>query len=310
MKCKDQALYLTNKDVDAYFEGDVDCIEMVNESLKLKNNAFLPAKMSMIPFPGSFQTIMPVMIHDLGVSGFKFVTRYADRQPILESSISIYDSNNGNKLAELDGESITNIRTGAVAAHSIELLAIKNYSIIGIMGLGTQARATMKILLPRLTGRIVTIKLLKYKDQHLKFKEFLETLPSYNKEKIKIEYQENIVDTVQGSDVVISAISYTDADICEPEYFKKGCLLVPIHTRGFMGCDIAFDRVFGDDYDHIKGFKYFKQFKNFTETADVITEQKPGRTSNDERIIAYNIGIALHDLYFSYYLLKEHIKVY
>lgn len=300
MSINNEIININSAMVENYFGYDLDYVDLVNESLKLKAQSILPAKSSMVPYPGSFQTVMPVMIHELGISGFKFVTRYANRSPILESTISMYDTHTGKKLAEIDGDYITNIRTGAVAAHSIELLEVKGYSNIGIMGLGAQARATMKVLLPKISNRSTTLKLLKYKDQHILFHEYLKTIPGFNADLTNIQYVDSYIDVVSDSDVIISAISYTDTDVCSEEYFKKGALLVPIHTRGFMGCDTTFDQIFGDDYDHVKGFKYFDQFKSFTEVADIVTGKSVGRKSDQERIIVYNIGIALHDLFFSY----------
>src|SRR5690606_20913748 len=98
------------------------------------------------------------------------------------------------------------------------------------------------------------------------------------------------------SDVIISAVTYFENDICESHFFKKGCLLIPIHTRGFMNCDIDFDKVFVDDVNHIKGFKNFEFFKpKMNEVSAVINNNCEGRSSDDERIIVYNIGIAIHD---------------
>ena len=70
-------------------------------------------------------------------------------------------------------------------------------------------------------------------------------------------------------------------------------------TRGFQNCDLFFDQIFADDVAHVEGFKYFNQFKQFDEFARILLKQNPGRTSDQERILAYNIGIALHDIYFA-----------
>jgi ornithine cyclodeaminase/alanine dehydrogenase-like protein (mu-crystallin family) len=65
---------------------------------------------------------------------------------------------------------------------------------------------------------------------------------------------------------------------------------------GFQNCDLFFDRVIIDDYEHTKKFKYFNEFKNVTELKDV-----PALSDAEKqgRIIAYNVGIALHDVYFA-----------
>ena len=74
--------------------------------------------------------------------------------------------------------------------------------------------------------------------------------------------------------------------------------MVPIHTRGFQNCDLFFDKVFADDYGHVKHFQYFDRFRSFGEVSGVVTNKITGRDNNTQRILVYNIGIAIHDIYF------------
>ena len=75
---------------------------------------------------------------------------------------------------------------------------------------------------------------------------------------------------------------------------------MPIHTRGFKECDLAFDKIICDDEGHVAGFDYYPQFKNrLVEMPDVIANPSLGRTDDSQRILAYNIEIALHDIYFA-----------
>ena len=51
---------------------------------------------------------------------------------------------------------------------------------------------------------------------------------------------------------------------------------------------------------HVLSREYWSyRFKQFDEFARILLKQNPGRTSDQERILAYNIGIALHDIYFA-----------
>lgn len=122
---------------------------------------------------------------------------------------------------------------------------------------------------------------------------------------LSFEYVKNYESLIKGSDVVISAATYFENDIAKEEWFEEGVLLVPIHTRGFGGCDSAFDKVFADDTDHVANFKNFFRFKKFGEVTDVVNGKMPGRETEKERIIAYNIGIALHDIYFALKIYNE-----
>ena len=75
--------------------------------------------------------------------------------------------------------------------------------------------------------------------------------------------------------------------------------MIPIHMRGLQNCDLTFDRVFGDDTEHVKGFKYFSQFKDYNEIGEVLARRDVGRKSDNQRIINYNYGLALHDVLFA-----------
>ena len=68
---------------------------------------------------------------------------------------------------------------------------------------------------------------------------------------------------------------------------------------GFQNCDLFFDKVYGDDTDHVKGFRYFSQFKQYAELEDVLSSRTAGRENDHERILSYNIGLGLHDILFA-----------
>ena len=109
-----------------------------------------------------------------------------------------------------------------------------------------------------------------------------------------------VVDDVEDADVVVSCITDANGLLVEDEsLFKPGVLVVPVHTRGFQNCDTTFDKVFADDTDHVKGFKYFSQFKKFHQIEEVLKGENIGRASDDERILSYNIGLGLHDVLYA-----------
>ena len=114
---------------------------------------------------------------------------------------------------------------------------------------------------------------------------------------------------VAKSDVIVSCITEADGLLCEDNnLYKEGCLVVPVHTRGFQNCDLFFDKVYADDTAHVCGFKYFDKFKQFGEIQDVIDGKIKGRESDKERILSYNIGLGLHDIVYAtkiYDVLKD-----
>lgn len=269
-----------------------DCYQWVSEMIEKKGEAILPPKISMKPFDGVFCNVMPSIVGNAG--GIKVVTRYPDRVPALESFLSLYDVETGEVLALMDATWITAMRTGAVAAHAIIHLAKSDFSTIGMVGLGNTSRAALLVLAEVLKDKKLTINLLRYKGQEI---DFANRFSQY--ENLSFQMVDTAEELVTGADVVVSGVTYAPKDFCSDECYKKGVLVVPIHTLGFTNCDLFFDKVFADDYGHVCNFRYFDRFKSFAEMTDVVTGKVPGRESDDERILAYNIGISVHDVSFA-----------
>lgn len=255
-----------------------------------KKNTILPPKISLSSKDGVFFNTMPCILNEER-GGVKIVNRYPERKPSLDSKLVLLDNETGEFLALMDANWITAMRTGAVAAHSILNLAKRDWSTIGMIGLGNTCRATLLVLASVTGNKKITVKLLKYKQQE---ESFIERFKNFNNiEFICVDEPEHLV---RGSDAVVSCVTYFKDDLCKDEWFDEGVLVVPVHTRGFTNCDLFFDKVFADDYNHVKHFKYFDRFKYFAEVCDVVNGLSVGRENDKERILAYNIGLSIHDI--------------
>ena len=289
---------ITHKEIMDLNISQKECFEWVSDAVKTKSDDLLPAKISMKPIPGVFCNVMPSMVKvgNKMYGGVKMVTRYPERTPSLDSQIILFDAETGKTLSFMDANWITAMRTGSVAAHSIKLFAKTDYKEIGIMGLGNTARSAFLSLLENVVlDKKIKVKLLKYKGQEVLFKE---RFSSYKN--VEFVYVDNSEELVKDSDIILSAATYLPENICDnDELYKEGVLVVPIHTLGFTNCDLFFDKVYADDYNHVKGFKYFDKFKKFAEVSDFVNNKVKGRENDKERILIYNIGISIHDIYFA-----------
>ena len=276
--------------------------EWAKETFLNKENCNLPPKISMKQENHIFINVMPSIIKNINAAGVKVVSRYPERKPSLDSQILLYEANSGKELALLDGNIITAYRTGAVAALAINTLAKKDYKEMAIIGLGNVAYATFNIFL-KTNNKNIKVKLMKYKDTAEKF------IKKYQEYKnIEFEVVDNYKDLITNSDVIISCVTSTDINFGENEWFKEGCLVIPVHTLGFQNCDLFFDKFIVDDISHVENFKYFNKFKETHELSEVLKDQKLGRKNNKERIMAYNIGNSIFDIYFAkkiYDLVKD-----
>ena len=272
-----------------------DCLSWVNDALKLKYKVELPKKTSIKLNNGTmFFNSMPCYIPEINRFAIKQVSRYPDRHPAISGELLLYDSTTGDLLAIMDADWITAIRTGAVATSAINLFKSQSSKTYAFMGLGITARATILCLLESNPNENFLVKLLKYKDQA---DSFIERFKDY--ENVKFEIVNSEEELITNTDVIVSCVTVAEKIIGNDAWFKEGVLVVPVHTRGFQNCDLFFDKVFADDEDHVKEFKHFNKFKSFNETSRVLLEQSEGRTSDKERILSYNIGLALHDTYFA-----------
>lgn len=271
------------------------CYTWVEDLLRRKKDIILPPKTALHLTDEMYYNVMPSVFMSEGFAGVKVIQRHPEAVPALSSQLMLHDLKTGELKAVMDASWITAMRTGAVAVHVIKKLAVPDFEEIGIMGLGNTGRAAMSVLLAMYPERRLKVKVLRYKNQAEEF------IAKYESENPQVQFV--IVDSadeiVSNSDIVISAITFTGEQIADVSLFKPGCLVIPIHLRGFMDCDTEFDKVFCDDYAHVKGFKHFSEFKYLAEMAEVESGEKVGRESNDERIIAYNVGLSMHDVNFA-----------
>lgn len=281
------------------------CIEWVKESFALKGIAQLPAKISLHPQGNDFFNTMPCLLPSpYNYYGVKVVHRIKGATPALGSDLLLYNSRNGELLAMFDADWITTMRTGAVATLAIQTFRKSDATTYGLLGLGNTGRATMLCLLDSEPEVMHNVILLRYKEQA---ESFVERFKDY--QNVAFTICDDVSDLVKQSDVIISCITEAQGLLCDDDTcYRKGCLVIPVHTRGFQNCDLSFDKVYADDTAHVSGFKYFNQFKQFGEIQDVISGKIKGRESDEERILSYNIGLGLHDMVYAskiYDILKD-----
>ncbi len=275
------------------------CVKWAEEGLKLKYKSIMPAKTA-IHMPGSldfFMTMPCLLPQEYGRFGCKNASRFSSSHPSVKSYMMLCDSNNGDFLSLINCDWITSWRTGATAALAIKTFRKSDASVYAFMGLGCAGMASLKCFLDSTSSERKTVKLLRYKNHAEKAIEEL----SAKYPEVNFEISKSTEELIKGSDVIVSAITQAPGLIVEDlGLFKPGVLLVPVHTRGFQNCDKIFDKIFGDDTAQISGFKYFNEFRYFNEFSRVVLDEIPGRDNDEQRIIAYNIGLGLHDIYFAY----------
>lgn len=289
---------IQQQQIDALNISPKECIEWVKQGFLMKDDAQMPAKLSVHPQGEDFMTSMPCLLPKYNgrkYFGLKLVSRIEGQIPMLKSDITLYDAETGQLLAIMDGDWITAMRTGAVAALAARTFQCKDVDTYSMIGLGNIARAVALCLIADNADRHITIRLMRYKDQA---EMFIERFKAYDN--VTFEIIDNPTAFLSEADVVISCVTVaTELLFPDNSLYKKGVTVIPVHVRGFQNCDLFFDKVFGDDTGQIQTWKYFNQFHEYDEIHHVLQGKNPGRTNDDERILSYNYGLALHDIVFA-----------
>ena len=241
--------------------------------------------------------VMPCVLPALNKMGLKVVTRSDKRRKKghdnIDADILLYDYDSCDLLSLMDGSLITTIRTAAIAVHSMLHLA-ERHDAVAMIGLGKIGTWIGKILFDQFKNKSVKVKLFKYKNHA---ERFIEEFKRY--ENVTFEVCETYDQLMKGSDVVFSSVTYVENDFCLPDVFKEGCTVIPVHMRGFMECDKAFDHVITSDLDSIKKFQFYEQIKKLSRLNEVLKGEIKSREKQTDRILVYNLGIALYDIYFA-----------
>lgn len=270
----------------------------IDEALTNKEGFQMPVKTRLSQEDGNYYAIMPCMYEKENLAMTKMIGRHilkeGENRSVMMSDLMLYEADTGVLKALMDGEYITTLRTGAAAAHSAIMYGKKDFETVGLLGLGNIMFACVEVLLSKIKDRNITFKIYKYHNHEIRFMERFK-----NFENVKFELCDTYEDTIGGSDIVISAVTRVTENFVSDEYYKEGCTVIPIMTLGFQNCDLFFDKIYSDDLAQITGFKYYDRFKWKANTTDVLNNRVPGRENNKERILVYNYGLAVHDLFFA-----------
>lgn len=293
---------VTKKDIESLNIPPEQCVDWVRQSFRIKRYCQIPPKISLHPQGRDFINTMPcVLPPEYHMFGCKIVTRVKGQHPALNSELMVVDTLTGKMTALVNADWITAMRTGAVATLAINTFRNSQAKVYSFVGLGVIGHSTLDCFLATNRSNEITVRLKKYKNHAEKT---MERYIAYNN--VKWQVVDTMEELVADSDVVVSCI--TDADgllIEDVSMFKAGVLVLPVHTRGFQNCDRVFDKIFADDEGHVRDFRYFDEFRWFGEIGDVLLGKIEGRTSDEERILSYNIGLGLHDVFFANKILNK-----
>lgn len=114
--------------------------------------AVVPPRLSLdIPDKNATSVVMPAYATGSPYYTVKIVSvNYSNPDkglPLIHGVVQVFDAENGQHIANLDGASITAIRTGAASGLATDLLAKENANVCAVFGTGVQAASHIEAVL-------------------------------------------------------------------------------------------------------------------------------------------------------------------
>lgn len=257
-------------------------------------------------------------VRPLGTAGVKVVGDFVDNHvrglPSELGLVTLFDPATGAPTAIVDAELITSLRTGALTAVGAKYLARPDARVLGHVG----ARGTA-------FWNVVLLDSLFQFDEIRVTSARAESREGFGKQlEQQLGKPVRVVDLVQevveGADVVVEATRLAAPEpILRTAWLADGTFVVPYGTMSAVELDLldAIDKVVVDDWEQCKPGGRFGALREHVdrgllspdnlhaELGEIVAGRKPGRESDDERILFWHRGLASCDVALADLLLRR-----
>ena len=300
-----QLLYLSQDDVTAVGLSMAEIIE----ALEIAFNAKGEGRTEMPPKPGihpgggeNFIHAMPAYIPDLKSAGLKWVSGFPENYkrglPYITGLLILNSVETGLPVSVMDCVWITAMRTGAATALSARYLARPESSVVGMLGCGVQGRtnvAALNVLFP-------LKKIMAYDVDSEATKLYAnEISQDYELEVIPVTTPR---EAVTGCDIVVTAgpiLKKPHATI-QAQWMDEGAFASLVDFDSYWHPEAMREtaKFCTDDTAQLRHYQqggYFQDIPDiYADLGELITAQKPGCETPEERTMTTNLGLAIDDM--------------
>ena len=298
--------YLNADALDGLGLGIGDIVDILEDLFreKAKGELFMPPKIFFHRHGPRFYSAMASAAPALGFAGCKWQsgdpTNPARDLPYIQGLYILTEDETGQMVALMDAKWITGKRTAAASALVARQLAKTDDTQLAILGCGLQGRAHLEAI----KGEVPTLT-------HCRAYDIMpDRQAAYVAEldgrfDVTVTGAESAEAAVRGADIVVTGgpISEKRQPTLAPEWVSPGALLITIDYDSYVtdACIAAMDLVLTDDRGQIEDARKNKgKFPGVTrvdaDNAELIAHGQGRRTHDKQRILAFNLGIALEDV--------------
>jgi ornithine cyclodeaminase/alanine dehydrogenase len=300
-----QLLYLSKADVVSVGLSMAEIIELLETAFfeKGKGRVEMPPKPGIHPGAGdNFIHAMPAYIPALNSAGLKWVSGFPENYkrglPYITGLLVLNDVETGLPLAVMDCTWITGMRTAGATAVAARRLARPDSSTLGILGCGLQGRTNteaLNVLFP--LERVMAYDILP--EAMEKFKVDLST--QFDLEVVPVETPQ---EAVIGCDLVVTAgpiLKVPHATI-QAGWLDEGAFasLVDFDSYWHPAAMKECAKFCTDDIPQLLHYQEVGYFQDippvYADLGELVTGEKSGRQSAEERTMTCNLGLAMDDM--------------
>lgn len=217
---------------------------------------------------------------------------------ILTHELPLFPS--GFPTAIMDGTYITAIRTGAASGITAKYFARQDSEVLAVIGTGVQGKYNTICML-HLLKKLKTIKI--FDNYAPSIASFIQQMKPYVGDHIQIVEASGYEDAMKDADVIVAATAMLHEPTLFDSWVKPGALVLAVQRHGWNEDVLTkFDKIVVDDFDQfatlIKAKGCYNPFPDapYAELGDVVLGKKKGRENDQERVINFNCGLAIHDM--------------
>lgn len=306
-----EILFLSKEDVEVLELGLQKIMDTVEVGLKAhgQRKVIMPSKDHLtLDYPEKLFNILKGYVEPINVAGVKvigdFQKNYQFGLPSELALITLYSPETGAPFAIMDGTLITWMRTGAVTAVGAKYLGCENPRVLGHIGV----RGTAWYNVPML-DLLFDFEEIRVTSKRPESRERFAAKMSHRLHK-QVVVKETTEETVRDADIIIDASRLLEPQVLvKDEWVKPGALIEPYGALMSVEPTLPFsvDKMVVDDWNQCQKSEY-GQFAGlvqagelrsehiYAEIGEIVAGLKPGRTSQEERILFWHKGFAISDI--------------
>jgi len=301
----DEILYLSRAEMDRIGPSLGEIVALLEQCFMLKGEgrAVMPPKHWVERTNDRFFSAMSSYVPDLGFGGCKWQSgdplNSTRGLPYIQGLYLLTEDTLGIPVAIFDSEWITGRRTAAASALAVKYFAKAEARSLAILGCGLQGRAHLEAILSVLPD-LQTVRAFDIR-REVADGFARELAPQFG---VAIEAVDSAKSAVTGADVVMSGgpILNPPQPVIVADWLADGVVGISIDYDSYWtpAAMRRMDLIVTDDrgqIEHLKEYGFFLGLPRLDgELADVVVGRLPARASPKDRILCFNLGIAIEDL--------------